>query len=433
MSFDNFFNKIKRTGIVTMKALRSIFLLCCVVAFFGCRRDAPDLFTEVPKGGANQNGGGNGGGNDNGGGGSTPIETPKEEIAFNAAQTNDWDTLKREIDSKKLDVFNFKSPSTGKTLIEVAIESGSLDVFNKLIELEPNLIYGNVLHLILTSSLFSNEEKELLVQKITVGEVSQDTIDSALVTTIEEGIDNGRGSPDYLTLESLIKEEGADVFITDFYKVPQGESGVVKVFGINLLYKALGCQSYTIEWYEDEDNEGNIDYVFDFAEILCGGVIKPSFIELLIRLGADYTQKAYFFEEELTFVDFLAEFEDDFKVEEFELIERAIEESVPPLFKVLGCTQKVDSEADKYCLYDSKITTDQIQQFLELVEKGSDYSYQFRVSIFGDDVEEVEVSDLVRRLNNFVIDPRDPDDKNDDIKAVDDAQLRQVLTHIKQY
>lgn len=418
-----------------MKVLRSIFLLCCVVAFFGCRRDAPDLFTEVPKGASNQNGGGNGNdnGNGNGSGGSTPIETPKEEIAFNAAQTNDWDTLKREIDSKKLDVFNFKSPSTGKTLIEVAIESGSFDVFNKLIKLEPDLIYGNVLHLIETSGRFSDEEKELLVQKIKVGKVSQDTIDAALVNKVEEGIDNGRGSPDYLTLESLIKEEGADVFITDFYKVPQGESGVVKVFSLNLLYKAFGCQSYTIEWYEDEDDEGNIDYIFDFAEILCGGVKKPSFIELLIRLGADFTQKAYFFEEELTFVDFLAKFEDDFKVEELELIQGAIEESVPPLFKVLGCTKKVDSEGNNYCLYDSKITTDQIQKFLELIEKGSDYNYQFRVSVFGDDVESVEVSDLVRRLNNFVIDPKNPDDKYDDIKAVDDSQLRQVLTHIKQY
>ena len=125
--------------------------------------------------------------------------------------------------------------------------------------------------------------------------------------------------------------------MTEFFYIPQeGDFGrTYKKLGLNLLYRALGCQKYYIEWMEEDDA-----YILDYFDLDCGAVKKPKFIKMLIDMGVDYTQKVSYFDEMTSFEDLIAEFEEDFSSEEFQAIQDSLAKRIPPVYEALGCSAK---------------------------------------------------------------------------------------------
>ena len=332
-----------------------------------CRREVPNLVSEIP-----QSSGAEGGSYD------ATRKPSLEDIAFNAAATGNIEKLKNELSSGRVSIFS-RSSATGKSLLETAVMSGSLEIVDYLISIDKNIIYGELVYLINNSGLIDVETKTALIEKITTGEQSQQTLDNTLRTLVENGIDDQLQPSDLDALRNHLFNKGADPTLTEFYNIPvqSNDTGSMRRLGVNLLYKALGCKRYQIEWIIDDIGNGETEIELDYFDIDCSGIRKPNFIKLLIEAGADFTQKVTFFDEPTTFRQLMTELREDFSAEEFDAILQLIDNNQAPLYKALGCKAfnnagKVGCELNP----NSQIGEENIKQISDLLAKGADPYHQ---------------------------------------------------------
>jgi hypothetical protein len=350
------------------------YILLFLSIGFSCRREAPDLMSELPRGSTGTNGNSYDG-RSNG--------TPAEELAFNAVSTGDMETLKKEISLGNVSIFS-KSPSTGRTLLETAVMSGSLEIVDYLIALDQNIIYGELIQISNNSGLIDQATRRALIEKITTGEQSQQALDLALMTLVENGMDDELELADFNALQNLLFEKGADATLTEFYNIPvhSAGSGAMRRLGVNLLYKALGCKEYIIEWIIDEQNGGEVEVELDYFDIDCSGIRKPNFIKLLIDAGADFTQKVVFFDEPTTFSQLLEELSSDFSTSELDSISKAMNRKHAPLYKALGCKDHKIADT-MVCDLDEvqELNQDNVAMISDLLAKGADPYFQTSIKV----------------------------------------------------
>ena len=340
-------------------------LILLFITIGGCRREAPDLMSELPNGS-------NFGSSD--GKKTGQRLSSAEEVAFLAVQSGDIETLKKELSSERVKIYT-RSTSTGKSLLETAVQSGSMEIVDFLIELDPNVVYGELISIINESRLIDEGTRRALLEKITTGKESEEAINLALLTMVETGLDDLENSTDLDAIENLLFAKGADVTLTDFFNIPSSsdQPGYITRLGINLLYKALGCKRYFIEWIVDEQPNGETEVELDYFDLDCSGIRKPNFIRLLIEAGVDFTQKVVFFDELTSFENLLSEVKDDFSSDEYDQIIKILRTKLAPLHLALGC-KSVYVDGSLACDIKSapSLTDEKINKIVDLLSKGAD-------------------------------------------------------------
>lgn len=340
-------------------------LILLFITIGGCRREAPDLMSELPSGS-------NIGSSD--GKKTSQRLSSAEEAAFLAVQSGDIETLKKELNSKRVKIYT-RSTSTGKSLLETAVQSGSMEIVDFLIELDPNVVYGELISIINESRLIDEGTRRALLEKITTGKESEEAINLALLTMVETGLDDLENSTDLDAIGNLLFAKGADVTLTDFFNIPSSsdQPGYITRLGINLLYKALGCKRYFIEWIVDEQKNGETEVELDYFDLDCSGIRKPNFIKLLLEAGVDFTQKVVFFDELTSFENLLSEVKDDFSSDEYDQIIKILKTKLAPLYLALGC-KSVYVDGSLACDIKSapSLTDEKINKIVDLLSKGAD-------------------------------------------------------------